>query len=67
MASFDEEFPTDLFQEPHDYFQTKAPSHYVEHTLLSGQTLKLRLVGSNPLWVVAPQPPNLVLPKFLDS
>ena len=55
MASEDEDDAiADIFQEPDGYFQPKEPPHFVEHTLLSGQTLRLRLVGSNPLWVVEP-------------
>ncbi|MCJ1483178.1 nicotinamide n-methyltransferase [Schaereria dolodes] len=51
MASDDEGLAdVDIFQEPKDYFQSEKPPTYVEHTLLSGETLKLRLVGHNPLW-----------------
>ena len=57
MASADDEVvPTDFFQEPNDYYQPKAPPRFVDYTLLSGKTLHLRLVGSNPLWVSS-QPP----------
>lgn len=67
MASSDEEdLPKDLFQEPHDYFPPKAPSHYVEHTLLSGETLHLRLVGSNPLWVAAPHSPDKISQELFE-
>ena len=41
----------DLFKEPEGYFQPDKPATYAEHTLRSGQKLKLRLVGHNPLWV----------------
>ena len=47
----DEVFSTALFQEPNDYFQPEKPCTYAEYTLRSGQTLRLRLVGHNPLWV----------------
>ena len=50
----DEDVSFDLFQEPDNYFKPKAPPHYVEHNLLSGQPLRLRLVGSDPLWVLDP-------------
>ena len=57
MASSDnEDIDVDLFQEPDDYFKPKAQPRFVEHSLLSGQPLRLRLVGSDPLWVVAPGP-----------
>lgn len=55
MTSSDEEDVNNaaLFQEPEGYFQPERPATYTEHTLLSGQTLRLRLVGHNPLWVRA--------------
>ena len=53
-SSDDEDVHVDLFQEPQDYFKPKAQPHFIEHRLLSGQPLHLRLVGSDPLWVVAP-------------
>lgn len=50
----DEGLDGDLFREPDDYFEPEKPATYTEHTLLSGQKLSLRLVGHNPLWVLAP-------------
>jgi len=48
----DEEHPDHaLFQEPEGYFQSEKPPSFVEHTLLSGEELQLRLVGHSPLWV----------------
>ncbi|MCJ1420175.1 nicotinamide n-methyltransferase [Xylographa parallela] len=41
---------TALFQEPHGYFRPEQPPSFAEHTLLSGEKLRLRLVGHNPLW-----------------
>ena len=40
----------DLFQDPEGYYQEKLPT-YAEHKLLSGVTLRVRLVGSHPLYV----------------
>lgn len=40
-----------LFLEPEGYYEPEKPQTYAEHTLLSGEVLKLRLVGHNPLWV----------------
>ncbi|MCJ1234998.1 nicotinamide n-methyltransferase [Varicellaria rhodocarpa] len=40
----------DLFQEPNDYYMPEKPVTYAAHTLLSGETMRLRLVGHNPLW-----------------
>lgn len=53
MSSDDEDLNNAMFQEPNDYFEPEKPATYTEHTLLSGQTLHLRLVGYNPLWVPA--------------
>ncbi|MCJ1402940.1 nicotinamide n-methyltransferase [Xylographa trunciseda] len=39
-----------LFQEPDDYYRPESPPSFVEHTLLSGEKLHMRLVGHNPLW-----------------
>lgn len=56
MTSDNEEdgLMNDFFEEPKGYFQPEAPPHFVQHLLPSGQILRLRLVGSNPLWVVRP-------------
>ena len=40
-----------LFTEPANYRQPPPPPNHVTHTLLSGRTLQIRLVGSSPLWV----------------
>lgn len=42
---------TSMFQDPVGYFPPEPSATYVEHTLLCGQTIQLRLVGHNPLWV----------------
>lgn len=55
-----------LFQEPEGYFQPEKPATYTEHTLLSGQTLRLRLVGHNPLWVRVPLPPLAVRKAYSE-
>jgi len=53
MICEDEE-PIDesLFKEPDDYYEPEKAATHAEHTLLSGEVLKLRLVGHNPLWVM---------------
>ena len=40
----------DLFAEPADYYPPSPTPTTETHTLRSGQTLTLRLVGHNPLW-----------------
>lgn len=53
MVSEDDLEPLDtaLFREPEGYYEPPKPPTYAEHTLSSGEVLKLRLVGHNPLWV----------------
>ncbi|MCJ1366826.1 hypothetical protein MMC16_005956 [Acarospora aff. strigata] len=51
MSEEDEEsLDAKLFKEPEGYYKPETPETYAEHTLLSGEALKLRLVGHNPLW-----------------
>lgn len=53
MSIDDEDFDNDasLFREPEDFYQQDKPPSFVEYTLANGKSLKLRLVGHNPLWV----------------
>jgi nicotinamide N-methyltransferase len=53
MTSEDADLARDanLFNEPDDYYPPEKPATFVEHTVQSGQKLRLRLVGHNPLWV----------------
>jgi len=51
------ELDTALFREPADYFPPPLPHTFTTYTLTTGQTLSLRLVGHNPLWVLSPPPP----------
>jgi hypothetical protein len=46
-----ESIDVDLFQEPTDYYRPEAEATFATHTLRSGERLRLRLVGHNPLWV----------------
>jgi nicotinamide N-methyltransferase len=46
----DTEENIDLFAEPSDYYPPSPKPTTQTHTLLSGKTLTLRLVGHNPLW-----------------
>ncbi|ERF70482.1 hypothetical protein EPUS_07338 [Endocarpon pusillum Z07020] len=39
-----------IFKEPEDFYPPETPPSFAQHTLLSGQTITLRLVGHNPLW-----------------
>lgn len=59
MSSGDESpIDTSLFQEPEGYYEPDKPHTHVEHTLRTGEVLKLRLVGHNPLWVKAATLPS---------
>ena len=40
-----------IFEEPDGYLPPEKPPTFTEHTLLSGEVIRLRLVGHNPLWV----------------
>jgi EEF1A N-terminal glycine/lysine methyltransferase len=53
MTSEDADLAGDanLFNEPDDYYPPEKPATFVEHTVQSGQKLRLRLVGHDPLWV----------------
>ncbi|TKA83359.1 hypothetical protein B0A55_01023 [Friedmanniomyces simplex] len=46
----DGETTAGLFNEPDDYYQPEKEPTVVEHRMLNGQSLKLRLVGHSPLW-----------------
>ena len=41
----------DLFQEPDGFYEPEKEPSYAEHRMLSGQTVRVRLVGSHPLYV----------------
>jgi hypothetical protein len=47
----EEVLDTALFKEPDDYYRPPEPPTFTDYTLLSGEKLRLRLVGKNPLWV----------------
>ncbi|ODH51230.1 hypothetical protein GX48_02659 [Paracoccidioides brasiliensis] len=49
-ADADAEFG-DIFQEPEGFLPPLKEATFEEYTMRSGQTIKLRLVGSHPLWV----------------
>ncbi|KAL8708654.1 MAG: hypothetical protein Q9220_006479 [cf. Caloplaca sp. 1 TL-2023] len=49
-SSDDETLAGEIFQEPPDYYPPPRPATFESRTLPTGQTLKLRLVGHNPLW-----------------
>ncbi|KAF8418996.1 hypothetical protein EV426DRAFT_678389 [Tirmania nivea] len=50
MFDTEDDTPLDLFEEPPSYRPTTPSPTFSTHTLLSGPTLTLRLVGHDPLW-----------------
>ena len=63
MFSDDYILDTAIFQEPPGYFKAEAPESYEEYALVSGQALRLRLVGQSPLWVAL----YIILKAVVDS
>lgn len=54
MESSDDEdgvISADLFQDPAGFYQPEKSATFTTYTLKTGQTITLRLVGHNPLWV----------------
>lgn len=58
-ASSDDLDNAALFQEPDGYYQPEKPATFTTYSLISGEVIKLRLVGQNALWV------RLSLPSVL--
>ena len=47
----DDDFDTgDLFQDPEGFYPEEEPPTFAEHRMLSGQSVRVRLVGSHPLY-----------------
>lgn len=59
----DPDLAGDLFTEPTNYYPPKKPATHTSYTLLTGQTLHLRLVGHNPLWVATLNAFNFLPPN----
>jgi nicotinamide N-methyltransferase len=48
----EEDFSTgDMFQDPEGFYPDEPEPTFAEHTMLSGKTVRVRLVGSHPLYV----------------
>jgi hypothetical protein len=51
-----DEFDTgDMFKDPEGFYPPEKEPTFAEHRMLSGQTVRVRLVGSHPLYVHLPQ------------
>lgn len=47
-----DEFDTgDMFQDPEGFYPPEKEPTYADHQMLSGQVVRVRLVGSHPLYV----------------
>lgn len=55
MAEEDDLGAGDLFKDPEGFYPEEKQPTFAEHQLLSGQTVRVRLVGSHPLYVRNPQ------------
>lgn len=42
---------SDMFQEPDGFYEAEKEPTFADYKLLSGEKLRIRLVGFNPLWV----------------
>jgi len=48
----EEDFSTgNMFQDPKGFYPDEPPPSFAEHKMLSGKTVRVRLVGSHPLYV----------------
>lgn len=48
----EDDFDTgDMFQDPEGFYPEEQQPTFAEHRMLSGQTVRVRLVGSHPLYV----------------
>lgn len=53
----------DIFQDPEGYYPPDKEPTFAEHHMLSGQTVRVRLVGSHPLYVCTPTCISPLKPK----
>jgi nicotinamide N-methyltransferase len=47
----DELGASNLFEDPEGFYPEEEQPTFSEHQMLSGQTIRVRLVGSHPLYV----------------
>jgi hypothetical protein len=45
----------DMFNDPEGFYPPEKEPTFAEHRMLSGQTVRVRLVGSHPLYVPLPR------------
>jgi nicotinamide N-methyltransferase len=51
----------DTFKDPEGFYPPEKEPTFAEHQMLTGQTVRVRLVGSHPLYVRTAEPPNTLL------
>lgn len=53
----EDDFETgDMFKDPEGFYEEEKPPTFSEHQMLCGATVRVRLVGSHPLYVFSPSP-----------
>lgn len=53
----EDDFETgDMFKDPEGFYEEEKPPTFSEHQMLCGTTVRVRLVGSHPLYVWALPP-----------
>jgi hypothetical protein len=45
----------DMFKDPEGFYPPEKEPTFAEHRMLSGQVVRVRLVGSHPLYVAIPE------------
>ena len=51
MSEADDYETGDIFNDPDGFYPPEKEPTFAEHPMLSGQTVRVRLVGSHPLYV----------------
>ena len=53
----EDDFETgDMFKDPEGFYEAEKPPTFSEHQMLCGTTVRVRLVGSHPLYVCSLHP-----------
>lgn len=63
----DEEQGFEIFNEPDGFRQSEKPFTFQDYTLQSGERVKLRLIGHNPLWGHHLWQSAIILAQFLET
>lgn len=70
MADNDDNYDAGgMFNDPEGFYEPEKEPTFAEHPMLSGQTVRVRLVGSHPLYVCFPLPSisiTMLFAEYLD-